>query len=472
MAGFNAFFNWYHDNGIIPNIWKGATGQLSQEKINEENLQYQKERNAIEDARYEEETAYNRAFAENERDYQRGRDTLADQRYQEELNYNRAFAEDERAYQRAFSAEEQAYNRAFAEDERAYQRAFSAEEQAYNRAFSENERNYQREWALNQRDYERSLQEKIFEREDTAIARQADALRAQGINPLSQSMNGLGAGSLVSSSSAPKSGYSGNSSGSSSYSGSSAGSSSAPSSPGFSGGSMAPIPGLSNRGGKALQKAMITSQGINGLLGPILQTMNTVDNLRGNGLQRDILNANAMKAQAEANISVMEMYDMSNRLNTKGFNFHYGKGRGRKYSWSQSDESYNPYFYTPQQVQLYEQEPKRLQALITGRQADNLDSVHDAMSFLTEKLSNFVQTKSGIELDDKLKTSLLQSLSLHQKINSLVLFSIILLSSFHRLYSAHNLMHRDKLAVMLHAVVFQYVPTLFNSIAAIHKLSI
>ena len=31
MGFLNSFFNWYHDNGIIPNIWKGATGQLSQE---------------------------------------------------------------------------------------------------------------------------------------------------------------------------------------------------------------------------------------------------------------------------------------------------------------------------------------------------------------------------------------------------------------------------------------------------------
>lgn len=384
MAGFNAFFNWYHDNGVLPNIWKGATGQLSQEKINNENVQYQKERNAIEDARYEEETAYNRAWAENERAYQRGRDTIADERYKDETSYNRAFAEDERAYQRAFAAEEQSYNRAFAE----------------------NERDYQREWALNQRDYERSLQEKIFEREDTAIARQADALRAQGINPLSQSMNGLGAGSVVSSSSA----------GSSNYSGSHAGSSSAPSSIGYSGGSMAPIPGLSNRGGKALQKAMITSQGINGLLGPILQTMNTVDNLRGNGLQRDILNANAMQAQAEANMSIMEMFDMSNRLNMKSIKFPYGKGQRKEYYFSQTDESYKPYFYTPQQVQVYEQDPKRLQSLIADRQADNLDSVHDAMSFMTDKLSNFIQTKSGLELNDKLKTSftsILESLILN-----------------------------------------------------------
>ena len=120
MSGLKGFFDWYHENGLIPNIWKGLTGQHSQEKINDENLQYQRERNAIEDARYEEETAYNRAFAE-----------------------------DERAYNRAFAEEEQAYNRAFAEDERAYQR----------------------DWSQNERDYQRSLQQKIFEREDTAIAR-------------------------------------------------------------------------------------------------------------------------------------------------------------------------------------------------------------------------------------------------------------------------------------------------------------
>lgn len=54
MAGLQDFFNWYHDNGIIPNLWKGFTGQLSSEKntsetnninkqIADENLGYQKE---------------------------------------------------------------------------------------------------------------------------------------------------------------------------------------------------------------------------------------------------------------------------------------------------------------------------------------------------------------------------------------------------------------------------------------------
>lgn len=363
MSLMNSFFNWYHDNGIIPNIWKGATGQLSQEKINSENLEYQKQRNEIEDARYEDETSYNRQFAESERNYQRGRDILADKRYREELNYNRAFAEEEQAYQRAFASEEQKYNREFAE----------------------NQRNYQRQWALEQRDYERSLQEKIFEREDTAIARQAEALRAQGINPLSQNMNGLGSGSVVSSSSAPTSGYSG----------SSAGSSSAPSSPGYSGGSMAPIPGLSNRGGKALQKAMITSQGINGLLGPILQTLNTVDNLKGNGIQRDVLNAQAVKAQAEANMAVMNMFDTSNRLNMKDVSFHYGTNKNKSYSFKVNPNTYDPYLYSPQFINNLEGKTKynqyvtsNYEANVSKLQEKRLDSIGDSMTFLTDKLKD------------------------------------------------------------------------------------
>ncbi len=314
MGLLQNFFNWYHDNGIIPNVWKGATGQLSQEKINNENLEYQRERNLIEDARYEDETAYNRAFSE----------------------------------------EERAYNRAFAEDERAYQRAWSQDERAY-----------QRDWALNERDYQRSLQQAIFDREDTAIARQADALRAQGINPLSQNMNGLGSGSIVSSST----------------SGSSApGSSSSPSS--------ISVPTLSGRGGKALQKAMITSQGINGLLAPILQTLNTVDSLKGNGIQRDVLNAQAVKTQAEANISVMNMFDTANRLNQKENAFLYGVNKDKTYRFNVLDESYRPYAYSPQKLNLMEGQLKKFDAHVSKLQEDRLNATGDAMKYLTNKLSN------------------------------------------------------------------------------------
>lgn len=289
LSGPDNFFDWYHENGILPNLWKGATGQLSQEKINDENLQYQRERNQIEDKRYEEETAYNRAFAE---------------------------------------------------DERAYQR----------------------EWAANEREYQRNLQQTIFDREDTAIARQAEALRAQGINPASQNMNGLGAGAVVSSSSP-------------------ASSTSAPT--------------LSGRGGQALNKAMITSSGINGLLAPILQTLNTIDNLKGNGIQRDVLNAQAIKTQAEANIALMNMFDTANRLNQPNNKFLYGVNKNKTYQFKLDDKSYNPYLYSPQTLNNIEGKTKYNQYVISNFDANvaklqekRLDSIGDAMTFLTDKLKN------------------------------------------------------------------------------------
>ncbi len=307
--------------GGFTDIFTSLTGQQTQRDINDQNIEFQKERNAIEDARYENETAYNRAFAENER----------------------------------------AYNRAFAEDER-----------AYNRAFAANERAYQRNWAQNERDYQRSLQQTIFDREDTAIARQAEALRAQGINPASQNMNGLGAGSVVSSS-APGS--------------SSPGSSSAP-------GSVS-APGLSGRGGQALRKAMITSQGINGLLTPILQTLNIIDNIKGDGIQRDVLNAQAVKTQAEANIAVMDMFDTANRLNIQNSTFKYGLNKNKIYHFGVDDKSYNPYFYSPQLINKIEGESKYNQYVVSNFDANvaklqekRLDSIGDAMTFFTDKLKN------------------------------------------------------------------------------------
>lgn len=215
MAWLGEAIDWYHDNGLIPGLWKGITGQQSQEKIANENLTYQKERNAIEDARYAEETSYNRAFAENERDYQR------------------ETAENERSYQRAF-----------AEDERAYQR----------------------QWAEEQRDYNRALQQQIFEREDTAISRQANELTKLGINPLSANMNGLGAGSVVSST------PSGNS----------------PSVSGVSSPSSS-IPNSSSRGGQALHNNM---QVVDSLL-PLVQLagdiQDSIDGVMSGKVQRDSL---------------------------------------------------------------------------------------------------------------------------------------------------------------------------------------
>lgn len=43
-------------------------------------------------------------------------------------------------------------------------------------------------------EYQKALQERLFEREDTAISRQAQDMANVGLNPLSQQMNGLGAG--------------------------------------------------------------------------------------------------------------------------------------------------------------------------------------------------------------------------------------------------------------------------------------
>ena len=99
--------------------------------------------------------------------HQLDREKIEDERYKEETEYNRKQAE---------------------------------EEQAYQHSFAENERAYQRQWAEENRDYNRALQQQIFEREDTAITRQANELSKLGINPLSANMNGLGAGSVVSSS--------------------------------------------------------------------------------------------------------------------------------------------------------------------------------------------------------------------------------------------------------------------------------
>lgn len=64
-----SFWSWYHENGLIPNLWKGFTGQLSAEKQNEQNLSfqreqldYQKQLNQLQMER--EDTAFQRASAD------------------------------------------------------------------------------------------------------------------------------------------------------------------------------------------------------------------------------------------------------------------------------------------------------------------------------------------------------------------------------------------------------------------------
>lgn len=165
-------------------IGSAAVQSNTEKKIAEENLNYQRERNAIEDARYEEETAYNRNFAENERDY------------------NRAFAE-------------------------------------------------------NERDYNRALQQQIFNREDTALERQANQLSKLGINPLTQQLNGLESGSVVSSS-AP---------------------------------AAASAPSTSSRGGQALHNDYKPSEVFGNIAGPLLEAINAIDNVNTSGVQRDSIRA-------------------------------------------------------------------------------------------------------------------------------------------------------------------------------------
>lgn len=131
-----------------------------------------------------------------------------------------------------------------------------AEETAYNRAFAEEERDYQRAFAEENRDYERALQQQIFDREDTALERQASSLSSMGINPLTQQLNGLGAGQAVSSP--------------------------APASAG--------APASSGHGGTALHNDFqMQDKGILEAISPIMSLANGISNINTQGLQRDAL---------------------------------------------------------------------------------------------------------------------------------------------------------------------------------------
>lgn len=168
---------------------------VTNSKIAEDNLNYQRERNFIEDQRYEDETAYNRAFAED------------------------------------------------------------------------------------QRDYERALQQQIFDREDTAIERQASQLAALGINPAAQQLNGLGAGQAVSPGAAPS---------------------------------------ASARGGEALHndfQAMKPDFNFN--FGDLLSEVNAIDELNTRGINRDLLRTQEAhqrlinQQQAIDNLIKMDKYNIS-----------------------------------------------------------------------------------------------------------------------------------------------------------------
>lgn len=66
-----------------------------------------------------------------------------------------------------------------------------------NLALQKEEQQWQHDFATDERDYNRALQQQLFEREDTAIERQAEQLSKVGINPLSQELNGLNAGQPI-----------------------------------------------------------------------------------------------------------------------------------------------------------------------------------------------------------------------------------------------------------------------------------
>lgn len=133
--GFGALFEkdfWtdYYNNGILPNLWKGASGQESADLQNEANIAMQQETNAL-NADLTRET--------NEQNYDVAMQNL----------------------------------------------------------------DFQKE----NLDYQKALQQQIFEREDTALQRQAQDASALGINPLSLAGgSGAGAGSVVSTS-APQNNY-------------------------------------------------------------------------------------------------------------------------------------------------------------------------------------------------------------------------------------------------------------------------
>lgn len=67
MGWLSDAFDWYHDNGIIPNLWKGFTGQKSAEKQNAQNLAYQRDLLAYQKQLQQqifarEDTAFSRAY--------------------------------------------------------------------------------------------------------------------------------------------------------------------------------------------------------------------------------------------------------------------------------------------------------------------------------------------------------------------------------------------------------------------------
>lgn len=275
---FTSFNDWWPDVvdsffGSPSTAWdrfkNGKTNEINQQ-IAEQNLGYQRERNAIEDARYAEETAYNRAFA----------------------------------------SEEQAYQRAFAEE---------------------------------QRDYQRALQQQIFEREDTALERQASSLSEMGINPLSQQLNGLGAGQAVTPASAPGSASAG---------------------------------AMSSRGGSALHNDFnMQDKGIFESLSPLLSLASTINGVKTGEYQRDSLALQNDKQYLE-NLA---------RANQLGINYKGYMAAGGNYRENKLD------FYTPDGTHLFDT-PEYKRGSYSSYEKDYLDNKPD-----------WVKTLSSVTDDDVYK---------------------------------------------------------------------
>lgn len=278
-------------------------------QIAKQNLQYQRERNAIEDARYAEETAYNRNFTQEEQAYQRGLDA------------------------------------------------------------------FQQQFALDERDYNRALQQQLFEREDTALERQAQSLSKLGINPLSQNMNGLGAGQVVSSSA-----------------------------PSFEGSSMPAS--SSSRGGKALHNDFSAFPGgLDGIMSLVSSVGDTVNGMATGQYTRDSLQLENERKALENYVYARE-HGVSAPA-SKTFSFLHGAG-----SWGDMDDDYGKdtfgiadydkanlkrEFKGKQSYDIYDFESPQSRLI---KSLGNLDFVNLAENIMTRgaKLVDNIGSKFGKEL--------------------------------------------------------------------------
>ena len=123
-------------------------------------------RDAISDARYEDEQAYQRAWDEEAREYSRGRDALSDRRYADELAYDRAYQE-----KRDAILDDRA-DRAWAQELRTYADAQgwkAAEWEQYLREYgdqlSETEHRWAYEMAQDAEDRQREAEETAWQRD-------------------------------------------------------------------------------------------------------------------------------------------------------------------------------------------------------------------------------------------------------------------------------------------------------------------